>query len=177
MRTTLCSTLLVTTLALAPAAAQQPSSTPAAAGADALAADIGKDWEAQKARMIAVAEAMPADKYTFKTTPEQRTFGNQLLHLAQAHVRMLKPLDPAGKVPEPTIPASETRDDVIKSLTAAYDYGTAVLKAVDGPMHQTVGTNTRARAFWNAMNNAMNHYGQCVIYLRVNGIVPPASRK
>ncbi len=177
MRTTLCSTLLVTTLALAPLGARQTPTTQAPAGADALAADIAKDWEAQKARMLAVAEAMPADKYTFKTTPEQRTFGNQLLHLAQAHVRMLKPLDPAGKVPEPTIPASETREDVIKSLTAAYDYGTAVLKAVDGPMHQTVGANTRARAFYSAMNNAMNHYGQCVVYLRVNGIVPPASRK
>jgi uncharacterized damage-inducible protein DinB len=174
---TIVLTLIVTTLALAPAGAQQTSPTPPAAGADALAADIGKDWEAQKARMLAVAEAMPADKYTFKTTPEQRTFGNQLLHLAQAHVRMLKPLDPAGKVPEPTMPTSETREDVIKSLTAAYDYGTAVLKAVDGPLHQTIGANTRARAFYNAMNNAMNHYGQCVVYLRVNGIVPPASRK
>ena len=58
MRTTLCSTLLLTTLALAPGAAQQPSPAPAAAGADALAADIAKDWEAQKARMIAVAEAI-----------------------------------------------------------------------------------------------------------------------
>jgi uncharacterized damage-inducible protein DinB len=177
MRTTLCSTLLVTTLTLAPLGAWQTPTPQSAAGADALAADIAKDWEAQKARMVAVAEAMPAEKYTFKTTPEQRTFGNQLLHLAQAHVRMLKPLDPAGKVPEPTIPTSETREDVIKSLTAAYDYGTAVLKAVDGPLHQTVGASTRARAFYNAMNNAMNHYGQCVVYLRVNGIVPPASRK
>jgi uncharacterized damage-inducible protein DinB len=41
----------------------------------------------------------------------------------------------------------------------------------------TSGGRSKARGVWAAMNNAMNHYGQCVVYLRLNGIVPPASRR
>lgn len=150
---------------------------PASAQTDALRADLEKDWAAQKARMTALAAAMPAEKYDFKATPEQRTYGEQLLHLAEAHLRMGKTLDPAGKVPPPTLSKGHAKAEVTASLAAAYDYGSSVLKAVEGPMTEAAGNTTRARAVWAAMLNAMNHYGQCVVYLRLNGIVPPASQK
>jgi uncharacterized damage-inducible protein DinB len=149
-----------------------------AQGTSSLAADLARDWSAQKARIIALAEAMPADKWDYKATDPQRTYGEQLHHLAVAHVNMLKALDPDGRVPAPQMPATHGRDEVIRALGAAYDYGSAVITATpsveaavkpEGP--------TAARTIWAAMNNAMNHYGQCVVYLRLNGIVPPASRR
>lgn len=165
----LCLTaFVVSNLALGARASAQP--------ADQIAADLASDWAAQKTRMVALAEAMPADKYDFKATPEQRTFGEQLLHLAQAHLRVLKPLDPAGKVPPPAIGEAHDRDSVVKAVGATYDYGQKVIEAA-GPLTEKAGERSRARAVWAAMLNAMNHYGQCVVYLRLNGIVPPASRR
>ena len=155
----------------------------AAAGAQStapgLAADLEKDWTAQKARMVALAEAMPADKYEFKATPPQRTYAEQLLHLAEAHVGMFKRLDAAGKVTAPTLGKDHGREAVIKAVTDSYDYGLAVIKA-DPARDWTAaaaGGNTAARTVWSAMNLASNHYGQLVVYLRLNGIVPPASRR
>jgi uncharacterized damage-inducible protein DinB len=143
---------------------------------DPVAADLLKDWTDQKSRMVALAEAMPTEKYDFKATPAQRSFGEQLHHLAEAHVHMLKALDPAAKVPAPDVANAKTKEEIVKALAAAYDYGQAVL-AGQGSVAETAGNRSKARVVWAAMNNAMNHYGQCVVYLRLNDIVPPASRR
>jgi uncharacterized damage-inducible protein DinB len=173
MLTTLLTPVMLAALVMAQAG-QQP---PAGASTDPLQADLIRDWDAQKARMLALAEAMPEEKYEFKATPPQRTFAEQLLHLAEAHVSMLKALDTAGGVQAPALSKSHAKKDVVQSLAAAYDYGAAVIKAFDGPAHQVSGRATRARTVWAAMGNANNHYGQCVVYLRLNDIVPPASRR
>jgi uncharacterized damage-inducible protein DinB len=162
-----------------PAFAQTPPAPAAAAAgspAEQLAAVLARDWASQKTRMIDLADAMPPEKYTFKATEAQRTYGEQLAHLAEAHVAMFKNVDAAGKVTAPTISKDHTKPAVMKSLAEAYDYGTEVLKANGGQILETVKDNPRARTVWQAMGNAQNHYGQCVVYLRLNGVVPPASR-
>jgi hypothetical protein len=171
MRLIVLATAVVAGVAAAAAGGQSSAS--------GLAADLEKDWTAQKARMVALAEAMPADKYEFRATPAQRTYGEQLLHLAEAHVGMFKRLDAAGKVTPPTLGKEHGREAVIKAVTDSYDYGLAVIKA-DPARDWTAATpagNTAARTVWSAMNLASNHYGQLVVYLRLNDIVPPASRR
>jgi hypothetical protein len=165
--------------ALAPPVSLAQNTAPAAAPVDSLAADIQKDWLAQKTRILAMAGAMPEEKYSFKPTPEQRSFGEQLSHLAEAHVRMLSPVDVGKAVTAPAVghDHGNGKAAVMKLLGDAYDYGTAVLKANQGALLTVDKSTTRARAFWAAMGNAQNHYGQCVVYMRLNGIVPPASRK
>jgi uncharacterized damage-inducible protein DinB len=145
--------------------------------ADQLVADLKGDWASQKKRLMELADAMPPEKYTFKATEAQRTFGEQLVHLAEAHVKLLQGLDASGSVPVPTLSHEPTKAEVLKNLEAAYDYGTAVLDAAGGTLLEASGDSTGARAVWRAMGNAQNHYGQCVVYLRLNDIVPPASRR
>lgn len=145
-----------------------------------LKAALLRDWTAQKARLVALAEAMPAEKYEFKATPEQRTFGEQMGHLAEAHVSMFKRLDTAGKVPAPDTPKGHGREEIVAFVGAAYDYGQKVLESLSEEALLKSAEADRpvaARTVWAAMNNAANHYGQCVVYLRLNGIVPPASRR
>jgi hypothetical protein len=155
----------------------RPAQAASGSPADRLAADLKDDWASQKKRLMELADAMPAEKYTFKATEAQRTFGEQLVHLAEAHVKMLQGLDASGGVSVPTLSHEPTKPEVLKSLGAAYDYGTAVLDAAGGTLLEANGDSTRARAVWRAMSNAQNHYGQCVVYLRLNDIVPPASRR
>jgi uncharacterized damage-inducible protein DinB len=157
-------------------AASAPAAAAAGSPAEQLAADLARDWASQKTRMVDLAEAMPPEKYTFKATEAQRTYGEQLAHLAEAHVAMFKGVDASGGVTAPVISKDHTKPEVVKSIAAAYDYGTAVLKANGGQLLDRVKDLPRARTVWQAMGNAQNHYGQLVVYLRLNGIVPPASR-
>ena len=68
--------------------------------------DLTKDWAGQKALLVGLANAMPEDKYGFKPTPAQRSFGEHVLHIAQINVMLIKAL--GGKTPEPAIDMKAT---------------------------------------------------------------------
>lgn len=76
----------------------------------------------------------------------------------------------------------KTKADILKALAESYDYGTALLnEQTDATINETVdaawlGAFTRTRIFWALLAHSMDVYGQMVVYLRLNGIVPPASR-
>ena len=72
-----------------------------------LATDLMKDWKAQKDTMMKIADAMPAETFGFKTTPPQRTYGEQILHVAGANIMLLKFL--GGKTPAPPINAADLK--------------------------------------------------------------------
>ena len=146
--------------------------------------DLLKDWQAQKKTMMEIADAMPADKFDYKATPAERSYGEQVTHIAQVNVGLLKTL--AGKATAPTFTpkSATTKEQMIKALEDSYDYGTALLQeqteasiieTINGP--KFLGPSARARIFWFLMGHSMDIYGQMVVYLRLNGIVPPASRK
>ena len=145
--------------------------------------DILKDWTNMKETMTKIADAMPEDKFGYKPTPAQRSFGEQILHVAEANVGLMKTL--GGKTAAPTIDKTATsKAAIVKALADSYDYGTAVIKeqtdqsmaeAVQGPSF--IGTATRARLVWVTIGHAWDEYGAMTVYLRLNGIVPPASRR
>jgi len=146
--------------------------------------DLLKDWQEQKKAMMEIADAMPVDKFDYKATPAERNYGEQVLHVAQVNMFLLKTLN--GKATAPTFDpkAAKTKEEMIKDLEASYDYGTDLLKeqtesgileTINGP--KFLGPSSRARIFWFLMGHSMDIYGQMAVYLRLNGIVPPASRK
>jgi uncharacterized damage-inducible protein DinB len=156
---------------------------PAAAQGVTLAGDMLKDWQQQKTTMVAIADAMPEDKWGFKSTPAQRSYGEQVMHVVQVNQRLLGALGPKTAAPSINLKAT-SKADVMQALRQSYDYGEAVFKefsdaawvqAVMGPPF--IGQATRARIANFAMTHTMDIYGQMVVYLRLNGIVPPASRR
>jgi hypothetical protein len=77
---------------------------------------------------VGLATAMPEDKYGFKPTPVQRSFGEHVLHIAQINVMLTKAL--GGKTPEPAINMkATTKADMIKAMSDSFDYGAAVFFA------------------------------------------------
>ena len=146
-------------------------------------ADFLKEWQGQKDTLVKIAQAMPEDKYSFKSTPAQRSFGEHVMHIAQVNMMLLQTL--GGKAPAPQLDAKATsKADTIKAMSDTFDYGLAVLReqtdqtmvgGVQGP--PWMGFSTRARMVAFLIGHTQDTYGQMVVYLRLNGLVPPASQR
>jgi uncharacterized damage-inducible protein DinB len=135
---------------------------------------------------VDAAEAMPEDKYNFAppTTAGEfkgvRTFGGQVKHVAEAGYYFF-----GG--PNFSEAEDKAKSDAIEKLTSKADIVKA-LKDSFADAHKFVATITEANAFEQTAHGTrggmatfgiahfMDHYGQMVVYLRMNGIVPPASR-
>ncbi len=145
-------------------------------------AEMLKDWTDLKATMDKIASAMPDDKFTFKSTPAQRDYGQQVLHIAQVNARFLGLV--GAKATAPTIDLKAMgKADTIRAMDQSFDYGTAILKEqTDQTLLQGaamppgfLGPSTRARMFTFLIGHTWDIYGQMAVYLRLNGVVPPAS--
>ena len=156
--------------------------TPAAQGSSTIKADIIKDLTQLKATMSKIASAMPDDKYTYKSTPAQRDFAAQVLHIATVNLMLGQMI--GGKAAPPVVDAKATKKaDVIKAMDDSFDYILALAnEQTDQTMLETVqarflGPSTRARVFYFVVSHTQDIYGQMVVYLRLNGGVPPASQR
>ena len=149
-----------------------------------LQAELLKDWSALKETMHKIAAEMPADKYGFRPTEAQQTFGERTVHIASVNVALLGSL--GGTATKPTIDSkATTKDAALKALDDSFDYGTALLKEqTDQALLQAVaaapkflGPSSRARIISFLVGHTWDIYGQMVVYLRLNGHVPPASQR
>ncbi len=162
--------------------AREPQMSQPSTGQAAILSDLLKDWQAQKKTMMDIGNAMPEDKFGYKSTPAQRSFGEQIMHVVQVNGVLLKVI--GGKAAAPAAQEAKSKAEILKALNDSYDYGTALLneqtemtiaQTVQGP--RFMGPSTRARVFWFLLSHSSDIYGQMAVYLRLNGIVPPASRK
>jgi len=149
-----------------------------------LQAELLKDWIGLKETMHKIAAEMPADKYSFKPTPAQETFGERTVHVATTNVYFLGLL--GGTATKPTIdPKATSKDSALKALDDSFDYGAAILKQqTDETLLQSVasapkfmGPSSRARIIAFLAGHTWDIYGQMAVYLRLNGQVPPASQR
>jgi len=156
---------------------------PIGAQAPTLKGDLLQDWAAMKDTMMKIADAMPADRYGFRATPAERSYAEQILHVADGNRIGMGLLGTSVKAP--TIDMKGTaKPEVLKALADSYDFGAAVIRALsDEQLLQPVrtlpflGMSTRARTVVFELGHAWDIYGQMAVYLRLNGIVPPASQR
>jgi len=149
-----------------------------------LKTELLNDWIGLKDSMHKIAAEMPADKYGFKPTPAQQSFGERTVHVATTNVYFLSLL--GGTATKPAIDSKlTTREAALKALDDSFDYGAAILKAqTDQTLLQSVasapkfmGPSSRARLVAFLTGHTWDIYGQLAVYLRLNGLVPPASQK
>jgi uncharacterized damage-inducible protein DinB len=141
--------------------------------------------------MMGVANEMPADKYDFVPTAGEfrgvRSFGKQLKHAAAVQYLVANSIlgDPVNaELSEERGPDSvRSKVDVIAYLQGSFDALHRAAATVDErnafvPVAGVFGSAsaTRAGLIAGAIAHSSDHYGQVVEYLRMNGIVPPASR-
>jgi hypothetical protein len=138
--------------------------------------------------LVPAADAMPEAKYSFAPSNGEfsgvRTFAEQVKHLAAANYQLaaavLGEQPPAGTDHETAPGSVKTKAQVIEYLKGSFTTlhrAAAALNEnnMDDPM-PSKGNRTRLLMLIDAVVHSSNHYGQMVEYLRMNNIVPPASR-
>ncbi len=155
-----------------------PLAAPAAdeAGGSRFAADFSKHWLVAKDLAIAVAQAMPADDYGFKPNPEEMSFGQQIVHIAQANYGYCAS---AAKAKSPFAkPEKIDKESAIKVLGESFDYCEAyVSHLTDDQLNETrprgKTSYTVRELLLGVQTHMAHHRGQAEVYLRVKGIKPP----
>ena len=139
--------------------------------------EMTKHWESSKSLSLAVADAMPADAYSFKATDAEMSFGEQINHIAAANGNYCAA---AMGVKNPiTKPEDASKTTAMKNLTASYDFCMDGLSKFDNKgLQETVDRGgtviSKFELFWGGFTHAAHHRGQAEVYLRLKGITPPA---
>jgi len=158
-----------------------------------IAAIVDREISNLEKQLLDVAQAMPEEKYNF--TPESlnipgddykgvRTFAGQVKHVAASNYFIWSPLT-GDKMPEGLKDGNgpqsiKTKAEIISFLKDSFALGHKAAGTLSTEnMLQTPGSSksTRLRLAVFGVEHAFDHYGQLVEYLRMNGIVPPASRR
>jgi uncharacterized damage-inducible protein DinB len=153
-----------------------------ASAAEGFVEELKAQWESSRRQLVAVAEAVPQDKYNYRPTPEVRTFREIIVHVAGENLSWMEIV---GGVPQPgehtRFEHLTAREDVLQAVTEYFDYGTKVLAGMtDQEAMGTVIQRNRPTPRWvivvQAIGHSKEHYGNMVTYLRLNGMVPPSSQ-
>jgi len=141
--------------------------------------ELVNDWKVSKQFTLEVAEKMPAEFYDFKPSPEQMSFGQQMLHIAGTNIFRFEQL--TGIEPHVARPEKADKATAILKLTESFDYVIRVLPKIR-PEQLTkmykVDWRGRPEAAGREMMLGMfvhtaHHRAQCEVYLRLKGIKPP----
>lgn len=164
--------------------------------ADPSSSVIGKSLDQEikmvEREVVSLAEAMPEDKYSFAPTSGEfkgvRTFGQQAAHIAAVNyavaASVLGEKNPIEMGKSENGPASlKTKADIVKFLKDSYTYAhKAAAMITDQNVTEMVpsafGSNKTPRLSMATVPvwHSFDHYGQMVVYARMNGVIPPASR-
>ncbi|HEY7792356.1 MAG TPA: DinB family protein [Vicinamibacterales bacterium] len=132
--------------------------------------------------MTAAAEEMPAEDYTFKPTPQQRSFGEVVLHVAQSNEFLCSKITGEAAPAKIVLTASSPKADLVKAIQDSFTYcDQALSKIDDSTLTQEVALfgprkMTRAAALIDLSNDLADHYSQQAMYLRLKGHLPPTAQ-
>jgi uncharacterized damage-inducible protein DinB len=178
--------LLCCTVVAAPAFAfaQEPAPAKPAVGAQMTpSATYDKLLSGMEKEFVDAAEAMPEDKFNFSPTQGEfkgvRTFGGQVKHVAESNYYFFGGgmSEADMKTKSEAIEKLTSKADIIQALKDSFTQAHTFIKGIT-PENAFVMTASGTRGGMSSFGIAhlMDHYGQMVVYLRMNGIVPPASR-
>jgi uncharacterized damage-inducible protein DinB len=142
-------------------------------------------WNYIGNKLVAMAEDFPEDKYEFKPAPESRTFAAQLLHVVGTNYGFVNAFSGKKLGPEDNDPSRsvyKTKADIVAVLKKSFADGAALIKEHGDQLSRIVKDpdsgqpSSELNSWLGGCEHSGEHYGQLVVYYRVNGMVPPDSR-
>ena len=178
MKKSLC---LALALLCATAVAQQAK--PGSAGSANPVSDTLRSMLGGRAKnLTAAAEAMPADKYSYKPTEQQMTFAALMEHTIESNNLLCSKLANQAE-PSDKISDKDPKDKLVAAVKNSFAYCETALKGVqDSQLGEQVTLfgghpAPKAAALLALAGGWADHYGAAAIYLRLNGILPPTAQK
>lgn len=182
----LCALVLATCPLVLPAAVQDSAKkAEALKPAPSPSQAVLEQWNEIGRKLIAIAEDFPESKYDYKPHPDSRSFVAQLLHVS-ASMYYFTDVAQGRKVrygDDPSRDQLKTKAQIVAFVKKSVDDGANLIKAKgDAGMAAVVQdpeSNERHRLSelaYSVIEHSGEHYGQLVVYYRINGMVPPESR-
>jgi len=139
-------------------------------------------WIEAKAHCLAVAEAMPEDKYNYTPNKESKTFAEQMVHIGYTIELLTKRyVQGMDVVPNSPDASTMTKAEIKTLLTRGFDYTIQVISTIEEEklaetctMYHSGNTVSRAFALFYVQDHVTNHRAKANLYVRMNGITPPA---
>lgn len=139
---------------------------------------IRQNYNAVKNNLLKAADKMPEDGYSFKPTPEERSFGGWIAHVADAQTAGCSRA--TGSPKAPSAGSKTAKADLVSALKDSFETcDAAYLALTDSNANDTVqsyrGPTTRLAALVGNVIHDNECYGSMAVYLRLKGVVPPSS--
>jgi hypothetical protein len=156
---------------------------PSVFGQNPVATALREAEQGRAKNMVAAAQEMPPDKYTFKATPDQMTFAHLTLHIAEANYVFCSKIGGAPAPELPKLSETDSKDKLLERLKASFDFcSTALAKLDDSKLDDTLTLfgerkASRAAAILMLSGSWGDHYSLESSYLRLNGHLPPTAKK
>jgi hypothetical protein len=167
--------LLLILPAFAAAQTPPPSTNPVA---DALRAGLARSSK----NMSAAAEAMPADKFSFKPTPDQITFAHLTVHIAESNNNFCSKISGVAAPDAPKLADTDSKEKLVAAVKSSFDFCSSALAKVDDS-HLTDSiplfnnrSFSRAAVMFILSGSWADHYSAQSLYLRLNGVLPPTAQ-
>jgi uncharacterized damage-inducible protein DinB len=135
----------------------------------------------QQKNILAAIDAMPADKFAYKPTPDQISFAHLVVHITESNNDLCAKV---ADIPEPKveeIKETDSKDKLLAAARASFDFCSSALAKLDdsklgddvdfGRMHAP-----RSMAVFFLAGGWSDHYGAAAMYLRLNGLLPPTAQ-
>ena len=136
-------------------------------------------WENSKTYLVAIAEAMPPEKYDFKPTERQKGFQDQLMHI-KSNMDWLSGTYFGGQSNKKNSGNNSklTKEETIKLLIKGFDGVSAILKnipsdALSEKVEFFAGEKSKLQILNLLQDHVTHHRGQLIVYLNLNNIEPP----
>jgi hypothetical protein len=131
--------------------------------------------------LVAAAEAMPADKYSYKPTPAQMSFGEVVLHVAGDNDEACPPIAGAKAPQRATLAPTDDKAKLVARLRETFAFcNQSIAHLGDSNLGAEVSafgtTWTKPALMMERIEDWADHYSQFAIYLRLNSLLPPTAR-
>jgi hypothetical protein len=136
----------------------------------------------QQRNLVAAVEEMPADKFGYKPTEQQMTFGHLVLHIIESNNYLCSKIGDLPEVKAAPLKESDGKEKLVAALKASFEFCTTALNKVDDSKLadevELFGGRKGSRAFAliALSNDWADHYSSAAIYLRLNGLLPPTAQ-
>jgi DinB superfamily len=167
-----------------PNAAAKPAAPPAPAAPikDPVSNSLRVLLPRSQNNILGAIEAMPADKFSYKPTPEQMSFGHLVVHIIESNYFLCSKAADAPEAKADAAKETDPKDKLLGAARASFDFCNETLAKMNdsklGDSVELFGGRQfpRAMAALGLASGWADHYAAAAMYLRLNGLLPPSAQ-